>query len=189
MDAERFDTLARSLTIDRSRRRVLGLLSGLTLGALAPLLHLADAQAGKGKKKKKKKKRSTPPAATGPTSPPPPPFCASQPDGAACGFCRLCQSGACQADSTQNNAACGNDGTGRCLNGTCNPVPTCSPRNGPCQTAADCCSFGSTLVPTRCRTEGEILPRTCEGRSDAGQPCHDSGHCVSTSICVGYVCQ
>lgn len=188
MDAERFDTLARSLTSAGPRRHVLGLLSGVTLVALAPLLGLAGAEAGKRKKKKKKKKRPVP-VDTGPTLPPPPPFCASQPDGASCGYCRLCQSGACQADLTQNNAACGSDGTGRCLNGTCNPVPSCSPRNGPCQTVADCCSAGSTLVISRCRTEGEILPRTCEGRSDAGQPCHDSGHCVSTSTCVGYVCQ
>jgi hypothetical protein len=188
MDADRFDTLARSFTSAGSRRHVLGLLSGVTLGALAPLLELAGAEAGKRKKKKKKKKRPVP-VATEPTSPPPPPFCASQPDGTSCSFCRICQSGACQADSTQNNAACGNNGTGRCLNGTCNPVPTCSPRNGPCHADADCCSFGSTLVPTHCRTAGEIGAFTCEGRSDAGQPCHDSGHCVSSSTCIGYVCQ
>jgi hypothetical protein len=78
MDAERFDTLARSFTGDGSRRRLLSLLPGLTLGALTPLLQPADAEAGKGKKKKKKKKKRNKPAPVpsadpGTTSPPPPP--------------------------------------------------------------------------------------------------------------------
>ena len=71
MDADRFDTLARSLTIAGSRRRVLGVLSGVTLGALTPLLERADGEAGKRKKNKKKKKRRT--TTPDPVSPPPPP--------------------------------------------------------------------------------------------------------------------
>ena len=50
MDAEHFDALLRALATDRSRRTVLGLLSGLGLtGLLGPA-----AEAGKHKKKKKK---------------------------------------------------------------------------------------------------------------------------------------
>jgi hypothetical protein len=164
MDADRFDTLARSLTRGGASHHAL---AGLVAGAIGLLGARAEESAahelkatckkksGQAKKKclKKAKKHAAQHAAEdasggggggGGNDQPPPPFCASQPDGTACGYCRLCQSGACQADSTQNNAACGSDGTGRCLNGRCNPVPTCSPRNGPCQTVADCCSAGST---------------------------------------------
>src|SRR5687768_5773795 len=55
MDADRFDAVARAL--GGSRRRHLVSLSGLTLGALASLLSLADAEAGKKKDKKKGKKK------------------------------------------------------------------------------------------------------------------------------------
>jgi hypothetical protein len=181
MDPNRFDTLARSL-MATSRRHVLGILSSSAVGVLTPLLQRADVEAGKRKKKKKKKKKK----GITPVLPAPPPFCASQPDGAPCGFCRRCQSGTCAADMAQNDAACGSDGTGRCLNGVCNPRPTCSFRGEHCNTVADCCSAGSTKVITRCDTTFA----TCEGRSDTGQPCLDSGLCwPGAAGCIGYVCQ
>ena len=70
MDADHFNTLARSLTAT-SRRRVLGMLSAVGLSTLMPLLPLADEAAARRKKKKKKKKKSGTTATT--TAPPPAP--------------------------------------------------------------------------------------------------------------------
>jgi hypothetical protein len=129
---------------------------------------------------------STPPTTVPPTTQPPA-FCASQPDGAPCGFCRKCQSGVCQADVAQNASSCGSAG-GLCWDGTCNPVPTCSPRYGACQTAADCCSNGSVNAPTTCPASGNGA-HTCQGRPDPGQPCLGEGHCTAGTSCVAYVCR
>jgi hypothetical protein len=98
----------------------------------------------------------------------------------------ICDQGTCIYMPLADNSACG-DGTGRCRDGTCYPPPTCSPRYGPCATVDDCCSAGSTHVPTTCPSEGPEA-HTCRGRSDSGQPCHDGTHCWSGANCIGYVC-
>jgi hypothetical protein len=51
MDADRFDALTRSLD-PGSRRRILGIVAGVGLGAFAPLRAMIDAEAGKKKKPK-----------------------------------------------------------------------------------------------------------------------------------------
>jgi hypothetical protein len=130
MDAERFDTLARSLTIAGSRRRVLGWLSGVTLGALTPLLELADVGAGKKKKRKKKKKKRT-------RSPLPNPGpictprcldrrCGGNGCGGSCGVCAECQTceptlGLCPMTPGSDEAPCSG---GTCCGGACCP-PSC----------------------------------------------------------------
>ena len=58
MDADRFDTLARSLKETQSRRGLTQLLGGLALGAPLALRGLAETEAKRKKKKKKKKKAS-----------------------------------------------------------------------------------------------------------------------------------
>ena len=95
MDAQRFDTLVRSLG-SGTRRRFTRSLLGLTLGGLVPLLGLAESEAGKkgkkgkGKKKKKKKKDPPLPAGTCRSSS----DCNGSPDGPCChgflGVCRTC---------------------------------------------------------------------------------------------------
>jgi hypothetical protein len=69
MDARRFDTLARTVSLGPSRRRVLAFLSGGLLEALT--LARPDAAAAKKKKKKKKKKKG--PSGPGPSPAAPPP--------------------------------------------------------------------------------------------------------------------
>lgn len=181
MDAPRFDHLTRSLS---SRRTAV---SGLLGGALATLLgeaasahnpvpacrRIKDTRKRAACRRKAKRHNAQ--------------HCSGE--GTPCADCRTCQGGMCAADASLNNVACGSDGTGRCLNGRCNPVPTCSPRYGSCATVADCCSAGSTMATTTCPTEGPEA-HTCRGRSDPGQPCHDSMHCVGSSGgCIGYICQ
>ena len=58
MDADRFDTLVRSLRETQSRRGLTRLLGGLAIGAPLALLGLAETEAKRRKKKKKKKKAS-----------------------------------------------------------------------------------------------------------------------------------
>ena len=205
MDGSTFDHLAKTCTVPHSRRGLGRLLGGAAMGGPLVLLGVAESTARKKKKKvtlchhgqtisvssKAKKKHLKHGDTLGDcpaTTPPPPAFCASEPDGAPCGFCRTCQGGVCQADPTQNEGSCGSDGTGLCWNGTCNSVPSCSARYGPCQTVADCCSGGSTNVPTTCPQDGAEA-HTCRGRSDTGQPCHDSTHCWSGASCIAYVCR
>lgn len=188
MDAHQFDALVSRLSTNLTRRHSLGVL-GVVGASAAGLVSEADA---KKKKKKKNKGKKKPTTTQAPTTQPPttaPPFCASQPDGAPCGYCRKCQSGVCQADATLNETSCGSAG-GLCWNGTCNPVPSCAPRYGACQTVADCCSNGSTAATTTCPASGSFLHQ-CLGRSDAGQPCHVGGDCVGSSgtTCRSYVCR
>src|SRR3954447_14282292 len=111
MDGSQFDSLLRTLTAARSRR---GALLGLLGGALGPL-GLTDTSARHHKKKKKKK---SPPAV------PPPPQCP-----ASCPACQTCTNGQ-SCTPAANDTTCDSDG--RCLNGTCNPLPTCAGSGEPC---------------------------------------------------------
>jgi hypothetical protein len=126
MDDDRFDTLARALHA-RSRRRVLGSLTGLALGgALGPLLGLTQAEAKK-RKKKKKKKRPTPPPS--PPPPPPPPGCGAGP---LCGAGQICVQGQCVT------------GQGTCPTGE----DFCTGETGKCGT--NCVCWTTRTNETRC---------------------------------------
>lgn len=201
MDPIRFDHLTRILSTARSRRHALAAALGAPFGMAFGVVSGVEAATKKKKpcppcKKRKKGKCKNAegipcnggtcqggrcvPAATDATAnttlSPPPSFCATQPEGAPCGFCHSCRGGTCQPDPTQNNAACGSDRTGRCLNGVCNPDPQCgdyfnlcgSPGNPPC-CSEECADFG------RCRLSGP------------GEPCYINGACYSIN-CVGYRC-
>lgn len=193
MDSDQFDALVTRLSSTLTRRTGLGLIGAL--GATSAGF-VSGTDAKKRKKKKKKPTTTQDPTTPAPTTRPPttlppttaPPFCASQPNGAPCGYCRKCQGGVCQADASLNETSCGSDGTGRCWEGTCNPKPTCVGRFGSCQTVAQCCSAGSTHVPTTCDAGGTTVI-TCHGRSDTGQPCHGSTDCWSGASCDAYVCR
>jgi hypothetical protein len=175
MDANRFDALARTLTAVSSRRGAGRALAGLTLGGmLIPLSGLTETKARKkkrkGKGKKKKGGKPSPPAA----------FCADHANGASCDDspCKACQDGACVPST--DDALC--NGTGRCLNGVCNPPPSClQPGNLDCfpDTPAVCCSGVCDLVFNGVGT--------CVA-GGAGTDCFANGDCTSNR-CTGFICQ
>jgi hypothetical protein len=125
MDADRFDTLARSLTPDHSRRGFARLLGGLALGGLF-ILGAGESLAGKrkGKKKKKKKKNGGSGTTTGTCTPQClGRRCGSNGCGGACGACAECQScdptlGRCPMTPGSNEAGCSG---GACCGGACCP--------------------------------------------------------------------
>ena len=122
MDAERFDVLTRALD-GGSRRRFLMSLSGAALGALTPLLGLADAEA-----KNKKKKRK---------------FCSNlgdQPCGGAIGVKGCCQTITKDHGPCCNNTLCcyGTD-TVCCGRYCCPPPSVCCGNNQCCQPGLVCC--------------------------------------------------
>jgi len=88
-----------------------------------------------------------------------------------CGVCHECQGGLCsnKLDDTPCN------GTGKCLAGTCNPLPTCAVSPSICSFGFECCS---NVCP------GAI---SCAA-SQPGQPCIDDGNCAA-GTCVGYRCR
>lgn len=174
MDADHFDAITRA--VGGSRRRLVVNLSGLALGALAPLLGLADAEAGKKKdKKKRKRKRDR--------------FDdIFDPDG--CGyFASLCGGQCCNwgvGQSCCNGQVCCPSGKkccgSRCCDycspeGICGICPPCTPPdtciNGYCKSCPE--GEGYTIciqpngVPTCCHTNPSSgTPMKCEG-----------GYCVS----------
>jgi hypothetical protein len=147
MDAEQFDTLARSLTDSRSRRRALAAVLGGALGAAG----LAESDARNKKKCPPCKKRQKGKCR------------GNQPDGTLCKGGR-CQGGRCCVPTTcaDRGKDCGNlaDGCGSILNcgDTCPPPQTCGgggtpnlcgcvPTNGACDlnTPAACCDQACCL--------------------------------------------
>lgn len=123
MDADQFDTLTTRLGAHLTRRRGLGLLSGLGIASLGVADH-AEAK----KRKKKKKKRKTP-----------------------CGLCETCQKGTCKPISGQKvcgaacvaSNACCTDGLPGCPAGTPCTGGTCigcTKLGGACSDPQTCCS-------------------------------------------------
>ena len=94
MDADRFDSVARSLRMPHTRRGVTHVLGGLALGPLA-LLGLAGAEAKR--KKKKKKKKSPAPTVAPPQQPDP---CAS------CSGDEVCTGGRCVVPACGSGGPC-----------------------------------------------------------------------------------
>ena len=154
MDDDRFDTLTRSVTSGGSRRRVMGLLSAVTLGALTPLLERVDADAGKRKKRKKNKK-------IGGSQPAPPAVCTPDCSRKSCGnngcggSCGTCGS----------RFVCSNEATG----GTC----VCPAGHDACQASATCCSECQTCDAGRdvCLMKPESDSAACEGGACCGGAC------------------
>lgn len=90
-----------------------------------------------------------------------------------CGPCQTCRKG--KRKPRQDDTAC--LGTGRCLQGRCNPLPTCVQALEGCPPAgpAGCCSGGCTQF--QCNFSG------------TGAPCADRTDCFLGAPCVGYRCQ
>jgi hypothetical protein len=107
----------------------------------------------------------------------------------ACGPCATCRPGTCKRKHGKkkckpgtcapraDNSSC--DGTGLCLNGVCNPRPTCAPRNDNCIPDGDCCSGTCAYF--------DLALNFCLA-GPAGTPCHADDDCESES-CVGYRCR
>lgn len=161
MDGSHFDALTRMVDRGARRRQVLrtlgmGVLGGLGLHAI-PVID-AEGAPGKG--------------------------CREE-----CGPCATCQPGKCKRKHGKKKCKPGTcvpradghacDGTGLCLNGVCNPRPTCAPRNENCIPDGDCCSG-------ICQYFDMALNYCLAG--PAGTPCYEDDDCESES-CLGYRCQ
>jgi hypothetical protein len=169
VDAERFDTLIRSLQQRRGRR---GMLLGLTSGLLAALpaaLGLEETAAkkkGKGKKKKKKKKGDTPQVAAPPPAPPaqPGPTCT---DGVKNGS---------ETDIDCGGPNCPKCGTGK----ACTRAADC---------ASDICQSRVCQPPVSC-TDG--IKNGAESAIDCGGPkcsaCANGKACTIRQDCQSGVC-
>ena len=120
MDADRFDAIVRAMGTG-SRRRVFGVLSGLTIGALTFLGELQGAAARKGKGKKKKKKKT----------------CRTL----RCPECAPCEQGTCQPKPEGKPCSFG----GQCLQGRCLRVIPCNPATTP-----STCPPGQVLDSNTC---------------------------------------
>jgi Stigma-specific protein, Stig1 len=171
MDADRFDTFTRSLTIARSRREVLAALLGGALG----LLGLAEtiAKKGKGKKKKGKKKG-------GNSSPPPPPP-QSPPSPSCANGTELCE-GICVNTGTdpRNCGSCGK----RCqINATCDGG-TCTCVKGACSSPELTCCPASSGTKNKCSCRGKGGPLFTDSST-----CADVTGCPAERQCFGRECQ
>jgi Stigma-specific protein, Stig1 len=191
MDADRIDTLARSLARSGSRRHVLAALSR-ALGLVA-MASVVDGAAAKNKKKKpcppcRKRKDGT---------------CKPKRNGTSCGDGRVCQRGrcVCPTRTTACNGACvdiisdaGNcGGCGAtcpagttCLHGACATTNCASPSPPGGCSGASC--GGSTCPGMMCGN----CDRTTEGQVacvDLRPPCEEAQGCTRTADCpLGRVC-
>jgi hypothetical protein len=180
MDANRLDDAVRLLAARASRR---GLIGGLAAGLLAalpfPLLSAEVAAKKKGKRKKKKKNEaSCPPCQSRQQG-----KCLPSPWGTPCedNPCKECQNGTCA--NKPNDSAC--QGAGRCLNGVCNPPPTCTPAFQPCYVSLPPLCCGDNLA---CWSSVQGTTPTCRGYfGGEGSPCHTGIDCRSQE-CIGYRC-
>lgn len=162
MDASRFDSLGRSLSLSPSRRAVARALRGLALaGYLTSPPGYSDSEARKKKRKKRKKSGCKP----------------------ACASPHICQAGTCTCPA--GTEAC----NGACLPAcpgiqTRNPVTCtcCQINNGSCTPAGantDCCSGTCSPVST--------VVSTCTGRA-ALQPCDFAAQCATGACSPGGLC-
>jgi len=167
MDAERFDTLARSLTDARSRRGVLVSLLGGTLG----LLGLADTTA-RNKKGKSKNTRGCLP-------------CKRQKKGKCTG--RLPDGSGCPDGTCQN---------GSCVAAALPPSPppvTCQPNQRPCRGGcipiSDCCIATDCFPGTQCSGPAacDVTGSCIYGSQTTNRtPCTDAspaGTCTGATPC------
>jgi hypothetical protein len=167
MDADRFDTLCRTLTATSSRRVVAHTLAGLTGSGLLRLV-LGDTETAAKKRKKKKKKKGksgSPPASSPPprpTAPPSPSSPPPSPPGATC------------TDNVRNgretDVDCGGPDCPRCFDGQ-----ACT-FNEDCRTAR--CVNG---VCRECATDQDCgTDAAGQCRCQAGACLHLFGHAVAS---------
>ena len=125
MDADRFDTLARSLTSVGSRRRALGAALSGALGALG-MAEVDEASAARSGKCKRKP-----------------------------GECERCDRGKCEKKDGKKRCKAGKikvkaSGT-PCSNGFCqNGACTCTGLQASCSSSAECCSSTAACAPNFC---------------------------------------
>jgi len=186
MDADRFDSLARSRTTSGSRRRALTTALAGSLGLLG-LAHPNKAMGGGAckpactecqtcKKGKCHKTNHGKVCKKG--------KCEAKAEGTGCSV-GSCQSGNCLAATTSAPPFCASqpDNTdcngGRCRAGVCHPRPTCPGFKTPCASNAQCCSdnCGDTVTPG----SGCLC-------SQPGEPCYTTTDCCLTLRCIGYSC-
>ena len=173
MDADRFETLLRSVSSSGNRRRVLAALVGATLG----LRGLAAAEARKKGKKKKKKKPCGPDTCAGCCDGgrcvPGTTFDACGGGGAVCEICGpdfACINRRCQVSCVGELGVCDE---GRCCDqdsGLCkagNENRACS-SGGPDQECVDCLALDPWML---------CGPQGCCFAEGAECPCADSGGC------------
>jgi hypothetical protein len=173
MDAERFDTLARTLTHGHSRRSLTRLLGGLSLGGPLALLGLAEVEAKRKKKKRKKKK---------PVAISPPPLSATCVEGQ-----RPCNGACIPSNQCCIDSECGEIAP-RCCRGTCLRPGECCLDNecSPdkvCRTGECVCPSGQEEIGGVCGTRPE-----CEGPFGSCT-CPDPLDRCTNTVCCGDFCR
>jgi hypothetical protein len=165
MDGSQFDSLVKGLTAYGSRRRALSALLAGVVGLLnwpgqedAEAHDLSDKCKKKsGKAKRKCLKKARKHNAAHIAFP-----CQGQPDDTPC------------------------NGDGRCLNGVCNPKPTCSLGRRGISGSITC---NKTTPETCCSGECITFGVDICDTSATGKPCVETENCDANLACVGYVCR
>jgi hypothetical protein len=161
MDVHRFDALVRNLTVEGSRRRLLGLLGGTALGGLLATGFDHDAEAKKKKKKCKKK----------------------------CAECQQCKKGKCKPKANGTTCSTGFCQDGTCIGeGNCPPAQVCEISEvccpNPlinignvevCETDSNQLVCGCLGGTTFCAYGGGEFGNCCE----AGETCDPDDGCVA----------
>lgn len=187
MEGQRFDQLARFLTLGLSRRNVIGRLrSGFPVA-----LSLAFGDGGANGKKKRKKRKQ----------------CRPKCDGSCVNGVCVCPSGlrscggACQQCCADRHCEHGRS----CLQGVC----ACPRGHAPCPNECcglfETCEVGQCAAPAPPVCDGFASPCTSDGtccsgaclsvlglmycaRSELGQPCSIDDDCVEGASCFAYHC-
>ncbi len=101
-----------------------------------------------------------------------------------CGPCLTRRNGRCRRDRP-DDTPCKSDG--RCLNGRCNPAPTCKGFRESCFFHFECCG-GSCLGPLGC--DDSATGGVCRVDRDCAEVCHGDGTpCDRPNDCIGYRCK
>jgi hypothetical protein len=161
MDADRFDSLARSLRDAACRRTIIGLLSTSTLGGALASLAVGDAEA---KNRKRPRCRPCRKRKNGRCK-------GKKPNGTVCGVDKVCRDGKCISASDPHIPGCstGND--------------FCSGDQASCLGTPECGCFVTVEHDTICGnlTHFQGCPTTtsCTSSDD----CHDVEFCVALPCC------
>lgn len=187
MDARAFDRITRTLSAMPSRRRLIGLVTGLAVAGPIAAIGMPIAEAKH--KKKKKKHQGCKPNCTDRT-------CGSDGCGGECGQCaanQVCQGGSCCTPEPLVATCFHRCGTVANNCGQATSCPACSGArqclsNGSCadgcatssECAAPACYCGvSAEGPKQCVESAECdhVPQTCATTADcpAGQNCQQTG--------------
>jgi hypothetical protein len=167
MDAGRFDSLARSLRCAASRRAIIGLLAGSTLGSARSALAVADAEAKNRNRNRHRHRRKCRPCRTRKNG-----RCkGKKPNGTVCGVDKICRRGTCVSAGGPQFPACSasND--------------FCSGDQATCLGNVECGCFVTVESDTICGNlfHFEGCPTTT-GCTSSGQ-CRDVEFCVALPCC------